>query len=127
MVRKGAQKAKPARPKRERITVASMVESIAGSPWSTRILGLLAEGCSEPDAIREECPGLTAKVIQERLRMLMGFGLAVPTAHDARLRTPAEYMLTPLGHRFMRILDEMERLQEAMDGAAPAARRGRRD
>jgi DNA-binding HxlR family transcriptional regulator len=127
MVRKAAKKPKPARPKRERLTVASMVERVAGSPWSTRILGLLAEGCSDPDAIREECPGLTVKEMDEQLRTMIGFGLAVQADRDAKPRSRGEYMLTPLGHGFMRLRAELERLQEAMDGAAPAARRGRRD
>lgn len=116
MVRKPAPKPKAARPKREGPTAASMVESIFGCAWSPRILALLAEGCSDPDSIRQECPGLSAKLLSERLRTMTRFGLAGRTAADGTPPAEAEYTLTPLGHRFMRILDEVERLQAAMDG-----------
>lgn len=58
------------------IPVAAMVESIIGCKWSVRLLGLLADGCPRPSALLRACPGLSAKVMNERLQKMMRFGIA---------------------------------------------------
>ena len=58
------------------IPVASMVESIVGCKWSVRLLQLCADGQSRPSAFLRACPGLSAKVMNERWQKMRRFGIA---------------------------------------------------
>lgn len=97
------------------IPVTSMVESIIGCKWSVRLLGLLADGCSRPSALLRACPGLSAKVMNERLRKMTRFGIVRRMVFGEKPPIEVEYLLTPFGSRFMGILEEVRRLQEAVD------------
>lgn len=104
------------------IPVASMVESIVGCKWSVRLLQLCAEGHARPSAFLRVCPGLSPKVLNERLRKMMAFGILRRTVFGEKPPVQVEYVLTPFGRRFLRILDEVRRLQEAVDTGAIAER-----
>jgi DNA-binding HxlR family transcriptional regulator len=100
------------------IPVASMVESIVGCKWSVGLLRLLADGHSRPSALLRASPGLSAKVMNERLRKMIRFGIVRRTVFGEKPPFEVEYPLTPFGRRFMGIIDEVRRLQEAVDGGA---------
>jgi DNA-binding HxlR family transcriptional regulator len=97
------------------IPVAAMVESIIGCKWSLGILDLLAAGCHRPSTLLRASPGLSAKVMNERLQKMMRFGIVNRTVFGEKPPIEVEYLLTPLGQRFMRIIEEVRRLQEAID------------
>lgn len=97
------------------VSVAVQVESVLGCKWSIRLLQLVARGCARPSAILRACPGLSAKVMNERLRMMVRFGIVSRTVFGERPPIQVEYALTPFGRRFIRILDEVRRLQEDVD------------
>jgi DNA-binding HxlR family transcriptional regulator len=96
-------------------TVAAMVESIVGCKWSVRLLELCAAGHRRPSAMLRACPGLSAKVMNERLRKMMRFGIVERAVRGDKPPIEVEYRLTRFGRRFLRILDEVRRLQEALD------------
>ncbi len=100
------------------IPVASMVESIVGCKWSVGLLRLLADGCSRPSAILRASTGLSAKVMNERLRKMLHFGIVSRTVVGDKPPVEVEYVLTPFGRRFMGIIDEVRRLQKAVDRGA---------
>jgi len=100
------------------IPVALMVESILGCKWSVRLLRLIADGCNRPSGLLRASPGLSAKVMNERLRKMIRFGIAQRTVFGEKPPVEVQYVLTPLGHRFMGILEEVRRLQEAVDNGA---------
>ncbi|GAB4310792.1 MAG: helix-turn-helix domain-containing protein [Candidatus Sumerlaeia bacterium] len=95
--------------------VAAMVESIVGCKWSVRILWLLAEGCCRPSAIMRQCPGLSAKVLNERLRKLQRFGIVERVVSGDKPPVEVKYPLTPIGRRFLRVLKEIKALQDFVD------------
>lgn len=97
------------------IPVASMVEDIIGCKWSVRLLELCAEGHCRPSALLRACPGLSAKVMNERLRKMMRFGILQRKVFGEKPPVEVEYRLTPLGQRFMKIIDEVRQLQHAVD------------
>jgi len=116
------------------IPVASMVESIVGCKWSVRLLQLCADGQARPSTFLRACPGLSAKVMNERLRKMIRFGIVRRSVFGEKPPIEVRYRLTPFGRRFIGILEEVRRLQEAVDhGAIPetdeigneAARSGR--
>ena len=100
------------------IPVASMVESLIGCKWSVRLLQLCAEGQRRPSALLRACPGLSAKVMNERLRKMTRFGILQRTVFGEKPPIEVEYRLTPFGRRFMGILEEVRRLQQAVDHGA---------
>jgi DNA-binding HxlR family transcriptional regulator len=111
-----------------------MVESIVGCKWSVGLLRLLAGGCNRPSSLLRASAGLSAKVMNERLRKMLRFGIARRTVFGEKPPVEVEYILTPFGRRFMGIIEEVRRLQEAVDRGAipkspvarnPASPRGR--
>ena len=92
-----------------------MVESIVGCKWSVRLLQLCVDGHTRPSALLRACPGLSAKVMNERLRKMIRFGILQRTVFGEKPPIEVEYRLTAFGWRFMRILEEVRRLQEELD------------
>ena len=97
------------------IPVAAMVESIVGCKWSLRLLRLLTDGQNRPSALLQACPGLSTKVMNERLRKMLHFGILQRTVNGEKPPIEVIYTLKPFGSGFTRILDEVQRLQQAVD------------
>ncbi len=95
--------------------VASMVEDVIGCKWSLRLLGLIADGVQRPSAFQRACPGLSAKVMNERLAKLLRFGIAARSVTGERPPLRVVYTLTPFGRGFVGVLDEVRRLQAKLD------------
>jgi DNA-binding HxlR family transcriptional regulator len=103
--------------------VASMVESIVGCKWSVSLLRLAADGTSRPSALLRACPGLSAKVMNERLHKLQRFGIVRRSVVGDKPPLEVDYLLTPFGRRFIELLDEVRRLQHDLDnGNVPTGR-----
>jgi DNA-binding HxlR family transcriptional regulator len=70
-------------------------------------------------------PGLSAKVLNERLGKLVRFGV-LDREVFAEIPPRVEYSLTPFGARFVTILEQIQALQrELQDGSlAPPPERG---
>lgn len=96
-----------------RPSVAAMVENIIGCKWSLRVLALVREGVNRPGAMEHAIDGLTAKVLNERLRKLSGYGILEKTVYP---ESPphVEYRLTEFGLRFSSLLDEIEQLEKSL-------------
>jgi DNA-binding HxlR family transcriptional regulator len=90
---------------------ARMVEDVVGCKWSLTVLGLVAGGVSRPGAMQRRVPGLTAKVLNERLRKLLRFGI-IERHVFAEVPPRVEYTLTDFGRRFDGVLREIEKLDE---------------
>ncbi len=102
-------------------SVAAMVEGIVGCKWSVSLLEVLARGPTRPSALLRACPGLSQKVMHQRLRKLTRFGILARKVFGEKPPVEVEYSLTPFGRRFLRILEEVRRVQEEWDaGALPA-------
>jgi DNA-binding HxlR family transcriptional regulator len=97
------------------VPVASMVESLIGCKWSVRLLDACAHGHHRPSALLRACPGLSAKVMNERLRKMTRFGILQRTVFGDRPPVEVEYTLTAFGARFMKIVDEVRKLQEDVE------------
>jgi DNA-binding HxlR family transcriptional regulator len=103
-----------------------MVENIVGCKWSVRLLQLCADGYTRPSALLRACPGLSAKVMNERLRKMVRFGIVRRSVQGEKPPIEVEYLLTPFGRRFLGIIDEVRRLQEAVDrGTIPRGEEAR--
>lgn len=116
MVRDSSGRQSPA-PRRESrgVSVAGMVENVLGCKWTVRLLGLIAGGCHRPSALLRNCPGLSAKVLNQRLRRLVRFGIITRVVHGDTPPVRVEYRLTAFGEGFVSVLDSVRQLQEALE------------
>ena len=101
-----------------RLPVSAMVENILGCKWSIRLLECVRGAAVRPSAVLRACPGLSAKVMNERWRKLVRYGIVRRTVFGDRPPIEVEYSLTPFGRRFTAILDEVRHLQDAVDQGA---------
>ncbi len=90
-----------------------MMESIVGCKWSLRVLALVRDGVHRPGAMEHAVEGLTAKVLNERLKKLSRYGILDKTVYP---ESPprVEYRLTEFGQRFSALLDDIERLEASL-------------
>jgi DNA-binding HxlR family transcriptional regulator len=98
-------------------SAAAMLEYIVGCKWSIRILTLIRQGVERPGAITRSIDGLTTKVQGDCLNKMVGFGILKRVAY-AEVPPRVEYKLTPLGQRFVSILDAVSELQQEIDAAS---------
>jgi DNA-binding HxlR family transcriptional regulator len=111
--------------------LARMVETIYGCKWSLTVLGLIATGANRPGEMVRRVEGLTTKVLNQCLRKNLDFGIIERKAYP-EIPPRVEYSITPFGAKFVRILDELERLQaeinelEVSGGNRFRAKRSRR-
>lgn len=93
-----------------RPTAGQMVESVVGCKWSLTVIDLIRQGVNRPGKMEHAVNGLSAKVLNERLRKLMRFGIIEKRVFP---ETPprVEYYLTNFGNRFVAILDSIRLLQ----------------
>jgi len=89
---------------------ARMVESIYGCKWSLTVYQLLANGTNRPGAMVRSVEGLTTKVLNDCLRRNAKFGILERVTYN-EVPPRVEYKVTPFGAKFIRILDELEKLQ----------------
>ena len=91
-----------------------MVEDIVGCKWSLQVLALVESGVRRPGAMERAVPGLSAKVLNERLTKLTRFGILRRTSFP-EVPPHVEYDLTDFGRQFSGIIAEVRRLQASVD------------
>lgn len=93
---------------------ARMVETIYGCKWSLTVYQLLAQGITRPGEMVRSVEGLTTKVLNECLRKNVAFGILDRIAYP-EIPPRVEYVVTPFGKKFLRILDSIETLQTEIE------------
>jgi DNA-binding HxlR family transcriptional regulator len=93
---------------------ARMVETIYGCKWSLTVYQLLASGIDRPGAMVSSVEGLTTKVLNECLQRNTKFGILDRVTYN-EVPPRVEYKITPFGTKFIRILDELEKLQSEIE------------
>jgi len=88
-----------------------MVEDIVGCKWSLTVIDRVRSGVRRPGAIEHAVPGLSQKVLNERLRKLVRFGILAKEAYP-EVPPRVEYSLTDFGGQFVRILDAIRALED---------------
>ena len=91
-----------------------MVEAIYGCKWSLTVYQLVANGINRPGEMVRSVEGLSTKVLNSCLRKNVEFGILERMAYP-EIPPRVEYLVTPFGEKFIRILDELEKLQEEIE------------
>lgn len=98
-----------------RPTVSRMVEEILGCKWSLAVLAGVHHGICRPGALKRAIGGISTKVLNERLRKLVRYGVLDKQAYP-EIPPRVEYVLTPFGRRFLAILEAIEELEVEQQG-----------
>ncbi|MCG3173228.1 MAG: hypothetical protein GMKNLPBB_01406 [Myxococcota bacterium] len=98
---------------RKPATVSEMLESVVGCKWSMCVLDAIVAGANRPGEMRRVCEGISAKVLNERLRKLMRYGIVTRMVH-AEVPPRVEYALTEFGSRFVPLVEAVRQLQATL-------------
>ena len=98
----------------EKRPVKLMVEDVIGCKWSLSVISLVRKGVNRPGAMEKSVEGLTTKVLNERLRKLMRYGILDKTIFP-EVPPRVEYQLTDFGNKFVAIIDSIENLENELE------------
>lgn len=90
-------------------TAYQCFEDVIGCKWSSAVVAAVAQGVKRPGELERFIPGISAKVLNERLRKLLDFGLISRTEHPG-LPARVDYDLTGAGARLSAILEQVRNL-----------------
>lgn len=95
------------------------LEDVVGCKWSAGVLAAIGRGVTRPGQLERFIPGISTKVLNERLRKLVDFRLITRTEIPGKVpRT--EYALTATGTRLSSIIESIRDLDEEHDaGTGP--------
>ena len=87
------------------------LEDVIGCKWSVSVLQATKNGIRRPGALERHIEGISAKVLSERLRKLVAYGLLEKHSYQ-ELPPRTEYTLTKKGEALTRILDQIHALDQ---------------
>lgn len=93
---------------------ARMVEKILGCKWSLTVYQLLANDINRPGQMVKSVEGLSTKVLNECLRRNIEFGILEKRTFP-EVPPRVEYEVTNFGERFIKVLDELEKLHKDLE------------
>lgn len=102
-------------------TAYRRLEDVVGCKWSAAVLAAIARGVTRPGQLERFIPGISTKVLNERLRKLLDYGLITRTEKPGRV-LQVHYHLTPTGQKLSAILDQLRELDEEHARQVEAAR-----
>ncbi len=94
---------------------AQMVETIYGCKWSLTVYQLLAHDIKRPGEMVRAVEGLSTKVLNQCLKRNVEFGILERISYN-EVPPRVEYNVTAFGRKFMKVLDEIEKLQQSIEG-----------
>ena len=89
--------------------IMEITEDVVGCKWTLRVISQLRSDCKRPGDLKRAIPGISAKVLNERLSKLVRYELIRKKIYPV---TPpkVEYSFTTLGRKFLIILDAIHRI-----------------
>ncbi len=116
--------------KRRHLTLAERMryrrlEDVVGCKWSAAVLAAIARGVKRPGQLERFIPGISTKVLHERLRKLLDYELITRHEYPGNVLR-VEYELTGTGRKLAGLIEQLRELDEehaarAGPGAAPTA------
>jgi len=92
-------------------TAYRRLEDVIGCKWSAAVLAAVSQGVKRPGKLERYIPGISKKILNERLRKLCDFRLLERTEFSG-LPARVDYDLTPTGVRLVAILEQIRDLSE---------------
>lgn len=91
-----------------------LLEDVIGCRWTITVLRAVAGGVRRPSALKRHVVGISAKVLNDRLRKLTRAGI-LRRVHHREIPPRVEYHISPFGKKFKRVLKAVEQLQKEID------------
>lgn len=104
-------KAKPRYLSLQERTRYRTLEDVLGCKWSTAVLAAISQGIKRPGALERAVPGISTKVLNERLRRLVAFEL-LRRVEFTGLPARVDYELTPTGRKLAKIIAQLKSLND---------------
>ena len=101
-------------PKLKSRQVEVLLEDVIGCRWSISVLHAVGRGESRPGALERRIAGISTKVLGDRLKTFTRAGIFERVQYP-EIPPRVEYRLTAFGQKFLRLLDEVEKLQAELN------------
>jgi len=92
----------------ERTTYHSL-EDVVGCKWSAGVVASIHKGVHRPGELERYIPGISKKILNERLRKLAAYGLIERTEIPEAVKH-VEYHLTPTGRKLADVIEQLHAL-----------------
>ena len=92
-------------------TTYRRLEDVVGCKWSAAVLAAIGRGVSRPGQLERFIPGISTKVLNERFRKLLDYGLITRTEYPGRVLR-VEYRLTKTGQKLAALIEQIRDLDE---------------
>jgi DNA-binding HxlR family transcriptional regulator len=96
-----------------RLGVAAITENLLKRKWSATILRYLDKGISDPAEITKREINISTKVMSERLRTMLRYGLLARYPRPSP-STVIEYRLTQLGRKLLEMINAIDELDQQL-------------
>ena len=97
------------------------LEDVVGCKWSAAVLGAIRRGVNRPGKLERYIPGISTKILSERLRKLSAYRLIERVDRSTDTLLHVEYHLTAAGEKLAAIIEQLHQLQAEHDGRESAA------
>ncbi len=101
-------------PKLNSRRVDVLLEDVLGCRWTISVLRAVGSGVNRPGALERYIDGISAKVLSDRLKHFQRSGI-FERVQFPEIPPRVEYRLTEFGKKFLRLLKEVEKLQEDLN------------
>lgn len=93
--------------------IGRMVETVVGCKWSLTVVDLVQRDILRPGAMERAVEGLTAKVLNDCLRLLVSYGVLEKRSF-AEVPPRVEYHFTSFGRKFVDTLKNLDDLEKEL-------------
>lgn len=87
------------------------LEDVVGCKWSAAVLAAIGRGVCRPGQLERFIPGISTKVLNERLRKLLDYELISRREFPGKVLR-VEYHLTETGRKLAAIIEQLRELDE---------------
>lgn len=91
-----------------------MVESVVGCKWSLTVVDLIQRGIRRPGAMERTVEGLTAKVLNDCLRVFVSYDVLEKRSYP-EVPPRVEYYFTPFGRKFVETFKFLDALEKQLN------------
>jgi len=106
-------------PKLDSRRVDILLEDVLGCRWTISVLRAVGGGVNRPGALERHIEGISAKVLSDRLKQFHRAGI-FERMQFPEIPPRVEYRMTDFGKKFLKLLREVEKLQNELNGEVPA-------
>jgi DNA-binding HxlR family transcriptional regulator len=87
------------------------LEDVVGCKWSAAVVAAIGRGVTRPGQLERFIPGISTKVLNERLRKLLDYGVVTRQEFPGKVLR-VEYRLSPTGRKLVGIIEQLRDLDE---------------